>query len=113
MTVHGIDDGAGRPGHSRLASCVCSVAIAVAAVVVASQAAAAAGRGQDRYDPDCKPMSAPGRHGPYDYRSQSAEQRDLVARYHFTEHHAAYLQGKSQFQNRIDSIYETPGKVFA
>lgn len=74
--------------------------------------AAAAQDLQDHYDNDCLPLKEEGRHGPFDYRTAKQGERDLVEKYHFTEHYRAYRMGKAKFQKQVDKVIETPASGF-
>ena len=67
---------------------------------------------QDRYDSDCMPLRIENKHGPYNYRTATKGEKDLVERAHFNEHFEAYRLGKVKFQKKYDRNIETPAAGF-
>ncbi len=67
----------------------------------------------DRYDPDCLPLFAQGRHGPFNYNTATPAEKNLVEGTHFDEHYQAYRLGKQKLQKKKDYIIETPAAGFS
>jgi len=51
---------------------------------------------EETLPPDCGRLRITGQHGPFDYRAQTAEQKDLVEAHHFDTEYQAYLRGEEQ-----------------
>lgn len=67
---------------------------------------------QDRYDPDCMPLRIANKYGPYNYRTATQGDKDLVEVAHFNEHFEAYKLGRVKFQKKADRNIETPAAGF-
>ena len=67
----------------------------------------------EQYDDDCLPLHIEGKHGPFDYRRATPQEKNLVEAYHFVEHYRGYQQGKVRITKVQDGIVEYPAAGFS
>lgn len=63
------------------------------------------------YDPDCQPLHRAGKHGPFDYRAATVDEKVLVEGAHFDIHYQGYKLGKTKIKTGR-SVIETPAAGF-
>jgi len=98
----------------RMAAVLC-LAIALISVpgLLRAQETALPALPAEQYDDDCLPLHIEGRHGPFDYRRATAQEKTLVEAYHFVEHFRGYQQGKIKITKVQDGIIEYPAAGFS
>lgn len=57
---------------------------------------------EEQYDVDCRPLWIPNKYGPFDYRTTSPADRELVEGAHFSTEYESYLKGQSKSSRKMN-----------
>ena len=64
---------------------------------------------EETYDQDCRPLWIPNKYGPFEYRTASPADRELVEGAHFTEEYDAYLKGREKSARKQNELPPAAG----
>ena len=64
---------------------------------------------EEQYDVDCRPLWIPNKYGPFEYRTTSPADRELVEGAHFTLEYDAYLKGQSKSSRYANELPPAAG----
>lgn len=64
---------------------------------------------EEQYDVDCRPLWIPNKYGPFEYRTTSPGDRELVEGAHFTQEYDAYLKGQKKSSRHANELPPAAG----